>query len=357
MKHSRLFASLLVLTVSSTAVVVACSSDDASPAPGPGTTSSSTVTVHVSAAAGGSVADPSGKTTLTIPPGALERDTDITLALKPASAGSVVDVSEFGPDGLKFLKPVTLAIKGDASLAPSGKSLAVATLEGGAFKAVEGSTYANGVATAPIMHFSQYSIVVIDGIAVLQPPASCGAAVSGFTPCGGDPKGTWTFADFCAPAGNIGKVDNCPEVTAAIDYTITRDVVIDASTITVAAGTQKVVFTLNYPLVCLSRDGDGGTYDSGINDCPTLQSTLFKDPAKPGVCTDSGSNVCKCVQSEEKAAAASTDTYVTSGTTITTTKSDGKMETSEYCVKGNLLTVQAAGADGGTGTLYTLIRK
>jgi hypothetical protein len=356
MNRSRLLASLLVLVTASTAVIVACSSDE-STTPAATNPSSTTTTVHVSAAAGGTVADPSGKTTLTIPAGALAADTDITLSLKPAANGAVVDISEFGPDGLTFLKPVTLAIKADAALAPQGKSLSVATLEGGAFKAVTGSTYAAGVATASISHFSSYSIVVIDGIAVLQPPASCTAALAGFKACGGDPTGTWTFADFCVPAQDIGSVQNCPEVTAAVDYTINRDVVIDGTTITSTAGTQKVVFTINYPLVCFTRDGDGGTYDAGINDCATVQSKFYKDPANPGVCTDNGSGVCKCVQSQEKAATASTDTYVTNGTTITTTKTDGTMSTSDYCVNGNLLTVQAAGKDGGVGGLYTLIRK
>ena len=355
MNRHRLLASLVILVASSTGVIVACSSDESTtPA---GTTSSSTTTVHVSAAAGGTVADPSGKTTLTIPPGALAADTDITLALKPAANGAVVDITEFGPDGLTFLKPVTLAIKADAALAPKDKALSVAMLEGGAFKAVTGSTYANGVATAAIMHFSQYSVVVIDGVAVLQPPASCTAALADFTPCGGDLTGTWTFADFCVPQQNIGNLKNCPELTASLDYTLNRDVVIDATTITIAAGTQKVVSTINYPLVCFNRDGDGGVYDSGVNDCATVQSTFFKDPAKPGNCVDKGAGICACTQSEEKPATASTDTYVTSGTSLTTTKSDGSMETSQYCVKGNLLTVQGAGKDGGTGNLFTLIRK
>ena len=353
MIRHRLALSVIVLAFGGTGLVLACSSSSG----GSSGTTSTTTTVHVSAAAGGTVADPSGKTTLTIPPGALAQDTDITLAIKPASAGAVVDVSEFGPDGLKFLKPVTLAIKADATLAVQGKSLALATLDNGAFKAIDGSTYAAGSATGSIQHFSSYSVVVIDGIAVLQPPASCAAALSGFKACGGDLKGTWNFADFCAPAQDLVKVPNCPEVTASIDFTITRDVVIDATSISIAAGTQKIVSTINYPLVCLTRDGDGGTFDSGINDCATLQARFFKDPAKPGTCTDKGSGICACTQTGEQPAMAETSTYTTSGTTVTTTKKDGTMETSDYCVNSNLLTVRGAGKDGGPPSLYTLIRK
>lgn len=357
MNRHRLLASLLLLVASSTAVIVACSSDDSgTPATTPSSTTGTT-TVHVSAAAGGTVADPTGKTTLTIPPGALAADTDITLALKPAANGAVVDVSEFGPDGLTFLKPVTLAIKADAALAPQGKSLSVAMLEGGAFKAVSGSTYAAGVATAAIMHFSQYSVVVIDGVAVLQPPASCVAALADFKPCGGDPAGTWTFADFCAPAQGIGAVPNCPELTATIDYTINRDVVIDASNITIAAGSAHTALVINYPLVCFTRDGDGGTIDAGISDCATLQTQINKDPKNMYACVDKGSGICACTTASDATAAEEKQTYTTSGTSLTTTKSDGTMDTSEYCVNGNLLSVQAAGKDGGAPTLYTLIRK
>ena len=141
MIRHRFALSLIVLACGGAAVVLACSSSDSGSS---GTTSSTTTTVHVSAAAGGTVADPSGKTTLTIPPGALAKDTDITLAITPKSGSAVVDVSEFGPDGLQFLKPVALTIKGDAALAPAGKSLALAVNDGADFKAIEGSTYANG---------------------------------------------------------------------------------------------------------------------------------------------------------------------------------------------------------------------
>lgn len=357
MKRHRFALSFcaLVLGACGAAIVVACSSDSSSSSSG---AASSTTTVHISAAAGGVVSDPSGKTTLNIPPGALEKDTDITLTIQPASAGAVVDVSEFGPDGLKFLKPVALSIKGDATLAPQGKSLALATLEGAAFKAIQGSTYASGAASGSITHFSKYSVVIVDGQLILQPPASCVAALAAFAPCGGDAKGTWTFADFCLPAQDPGNgAKTCPELTAEIDVTIAREVVIDATTIVIGAGTSKIVSTINYPLVCFNRVPDGGTVDSGINDCAAVQKNFFKDPAKPGTCVDKSAGICACTQSEDKPAAAETSTYTTSGNSLTTTKADGTMETSEYCAKGNLLSVKAAGKDGGQGTLYTLIRK
>jgi hypothetical protein len=361
MRLNRFALSLLILCVGSTGIIMACSSDDT--AGGGGTTTSGTTTVRVTAAAGGTVADPSGKTSLTIPPGALAADTDITLTLTPAANGALVDVSELGPDGLTFLKPVTLSIKADASLAPADKALAIAVLEGGAFKALEGSTYANGAASAPIMHFSKYSIIQVNGRVILQPPASCTAAQAGFTSaCGGDPKGTWTFAEFCLPEGDLGAgLQGCPEASAEADFTITREVVIDATTITIAAGSQKTDFVINVPIACFNRTQDGGMYDSGVSTCADVQNVFNKnkDPSKLATCTDKGSGICACATTETKDQPAEVQQYTTnSGAgTITVTKSDGSMSTSQYCVNGNLLSIKGEGKDGGQGGIFVLNRK
>ena len=157
MQINRLFVlGVLVVSALGGTAVVACSSDDPSSSSSSSSSSGSsgqtgdTVTVRVSAAAGGSVADKDGKAKLDIPAGALEKDTDITLKLTEKSGNAVIEIADFGPDGLKFLKPATLEFKADSSLATAGKSLAVAMEEGGTFKALTGSTYANGVAKAPV---------------------------------------------------------------------------------------------------------------------------------------------------------------------------------------------------------------
>jgi hypothetical protein len=131
-----------------------------------------------------------------------------------------------------------------------------------------------------------------------------------------------------------------------------------ATTLAIAAGSQTVVSTFNIPLVCLNRTADGGTQDSGITDCAGLQTRFFKDPAKPGTCTDKGSGICACTQTETKQQVAETQTYTTNGAGIMTiTKADGSMSMNEYCVNNNLLTVKAAGKDGGEGVIYVLNKK
>lgn len=152
---------VLLLAICSSALLPACATDEDASAVGDAT--GGVTSKRIVAAAGGLITDPSGMTSLVIPPGALAQDTDVTLTILPQAGASVVAVSELGPDGLTFLQPVTLTIKGDAALAPAGKSLAVAVKEAGGFVALAGSTYADGAASAPIMHFSQYGLIPVDG--------------------------------------------------------------------------------------------------------------------------------------------------------------------------------------------------
>ena len=364
MIRARFATALFLLAIGAGGVVVvACSSDDTAPAKGT-TTPSGTTTVHVSAAAGGTVADPSGKTSLVIPPGALEKDTDITLSLTPAANGALVDVSEFGPDGLKFLKPVALTIKADAALASANKTLALAVLEGAAFKAVDGSTYANGAATASITHFSKYSIILLDGQVVLVPPKDCNDALANFKACGGDPKGTWTIKDLCIPGKSLGADPfngKCPQFSAEGDLVVTNELTIDATTITTSDGNIMTTSTLNVPLSCANTDGDGGVQNPApFPDCASFQVQINKDNAgKPQyTCVDKSAGVCACTVVETKPNPGNTKTYTVTGNTITSTDSTGKMGTpTEFCRNGNLLTVAGRDADGGVGLLYSLQQK
>jgi hypothetical protein len=113
----------------------------------------------ISAAQGGVVADSSGDITLTIPAGALATDTEITLKVVPKYAEALVAVGQFGPDGLVFAKPATLAIKAASTLVPAGHTLVIGLDEGGTFTPVPGSTSQDNVVSAPIEHFSSYSLM------------------------------------------------------------------------------------------------------------------------------------------------------------------------------------------------------
>ena len=341
--------SALVLSALGTSVVVACSSDESSSSSSSSGGSSGgqtgdTVTVRVSAATGGSVSDKDGKAKLDIPAGALAQDTDITLKLTEKSGAAVIEVADFGPDGLQFLKPATLEFKADATLAPAGKSLAVAIEEGGTFKAVAGSTYANGVAKAPVEHFTKFTVIVVDGVATLVDPASCQDARAKFVPCGGDPKGTWSFADFCpdpaAFAGSDPTGGKCPQYTITAEFIDTRDVTIDATTVTVAAGPQTVKLMSDFPASCFQPDG--GT-------APSCES-FSKDDAP---CTDKGGGQCHCEQTKVEQEEGSSNPWTATGNTFT---SGG--DTGEYCVSGDVLYYKSTSQTGGAkNLLYVLKRK
>lgn len=352
----RLIASLSVLVLTSSAAVIGCSSDDA-PAAAPAPVVMPAAGTRITAAAGGKVSDPAGKVTLSIPAGALAADTDITVAVIAPSGGSASDVYELGPDGLQFAKPVAIEIKGDKSLAPEGKTLALAVLEGGAFKPLADSAFDGTKATATITHFSRYALVIVDGQAILKPPASCDDAYAQFKACGGDLKGTWSFTEFCLPEQAIGTepaIPNCPEATVEGDFDLSgRDVIIDATTVKVSAGNIKLINVTNYPLVCSNRGPDGATAGEPIPDCPTLQAKVFKK----ATCVDKGSGVCQCTEVQDLPQEEQVSTYTTSGNTITSTDDKGKVTTNEYCVSGNVATSRAPDVDGKKGGLFSLKRK
>ncbi len=333
-----------VLAVGVLAPLPACSSDDStsgSSSSGGGTVGE-TVSVNVSAAAGGTVADKAGSVSLVIPPGALEKDTTITLAVGAAVTGTIANVYDFGPDGLKFTKPVSLEIK---ATVPEGKQAAVAFESAGAWKQLSGSTVdkTKGTVKASTDHFTKYSVVVVDGQATLQPPATCAQATADFTACGGDPTGTWTFAEFCVDAKSVGDPfkGKCPSGSATIDVTDDRTVTIDATTIKNGAGTQTLKSTYDIPAACLSANG------VTCAQVPGSDASL--------TCTSQANGDCQCNKQESNAKEPSTQTYTTSGSTITITDpTDNSVTNGEFCVKSNLLYFREVGGDG---LLYVLNRK
>lgn len=352
MRTHKLFPIVLSFLVAGVGVLVACSDDSSTNSTSSSGSASDTVTVRMTAATGGTISDKGGKATLSVPPGALEKDTEITLKVSPASGGAVGDVYDFGPDGLKFLKPSTLVIKADAALAPAGKSLAVAIEEGGKYKALTGSKYENGVATGTIEHFTKFSLVVVDGQVTLVDPTSCQDARTKFVACGGDPKGAWLFADFCPDPTSLPKdplKDKCAQYTLAVDMTSTREVTIDATTLGTGPGKETVVLTGTFPASCFADDGGTPTCDS------------FNDPAESRTCTDKGSGMCECTETTvtDKPDNPKSDTYTTDSATntITFTNKDGKVTAGEYCVSGDILYFKEKPQDGKVGLLYVLKRK
>ena len=161
--------------------------------------------------------------------------------------------------------------------------------------------------------------------------------------CGGDPKGTWLFAEFC-PDTSLFPSDpsegQCKAYTVGFDFTNTREVTIDGTNISTGAGTETMTLTANFPLSCFQADGGGAASCSDV----------FGEDA---TCTDKGGGNCECVQTDvEQKEAGTPQPYTVNGNVFTF----GSGQSGEYCVSGNLLYFNAP-SDGGAGLLYVLKRK
>ena len=343
MQVKKLFGVGCLVALASFSVLVACSSSDTSSTP-PSSSAGESVTVRITAAQGGTVADKSGKVSLAIPAGALAEDTDISLKVGAQANGSAGDVYDFGPDGLKFLKPATLTLKGDGITVPADKTAAIGLLEGTTFTKVEGSTFANGVATAPVMHFTKYAIILIGNDVVLQPPSSCTDAAAKFTNCGGDPTGTWKFSDYCIDPKVLGqlKPTDCTDWVASIEVDTTQTVTFSggatSGTVTTSDGTVTSKIITDFSKSCY---GDAGA--SVV--CADLSKPTNTPPT---TCTDSATaGKCHCEQIETKQATGNTKAFPDPDPT----------NKSEYCVQGSTMTVREFKAGAPTGTIFILAKQ
>jgi alpha-tubulin suppressor-like RCC1 family protein len=156
--------------------------------PPPSTPPSSDVSQVVSTA-GGTVETPNHAVKLVIPPDALDATTTIAVAhLDPtdtpaglptvafeAGRDTVVDAFDFGPDGLRFAKPVRLTISYDPAKLPSGtppEGLAIAKLREDGLIQLAGNLQvdaANHTVSGDVTGFSNYALI---GLA--PPPPNCG---------------------------------------------------------------------------------------------------------------------------------------------------------------------------------------
>lgn len=329
---------ITILTSLSLAALVpsaGCSSDGGSGT----TTPSETLTKRITAAEGGTISDSSGKVTLAIPAGALAEDTDISLSIGAAEAGSASSVYEFGPTGTQFSKPATLTVKLDGAV-PEGKTAQLAVLEGGAWKALDGNAFADGTATGDVAHFSKFAIVFVDGKVVAS---ACAEEVASWAGCGGDPKGTWKYSKLCTTA-EIGSGENpfaqiCPDAKIEADLTIDGTVTIDDTNVAASASTTTSVISFVIPASCY----------------PALNNATcdkLKDMFEADSCSEADGK-CTCKKtSTETDEADPPKPYTIDGTKITV----GDGSPTEFCVKGSSLSVESVD-DAGTRKAIMFLEK
>lgn len=191
------------------------------------------------------------------------------------------------------------------------------------------------------MSLKRASLPAITLLAAIVPTA-CGGDDDGglecaaFAPCGGDPVGEWSFDDICLESpvpdgeGCAGSSVDLSDLTASGTLTIEED------------GTYSSEFALagdisvHLPESCLPE---------GLS-CEELSTP-------DETCSASGS-ICDCVSTLDMDPVADSGAWEASGEAITLLPDSDDPEEGDYCVDGDVLTIQFE-ADGTTAT-YRLTR-
>jgi hypothetical protein len=121
------------------------------------------------------------------------------------------------------------------------------------------------------------------------PALECDEVPASFSPCGGDPAGSWELVQNCPGIVEYGAPlairDQCPEATTrlVLEYGGTLDV--DATTLQWGTTTFAAVQDVLVPAACVAAAWAG--------DCVNVQDVLA--PGRPGVtCTADSNGDCNC---------------------------------------------------------------
>lgn len=355
-RHFGVSVCLLAMLVM-VGLLAGCSSEGDEPAGAVGETASATISAD-----GGSLATASGSAALSIPAGALDSDTEIsinTLAAEgqpdAANLGSLV--FDLGPDGLAFKKPVTLELKLGGAV-PEGKKAHLATLDGGEWKTISGSAVAEGYVIAEIDHFSLYVIIFLPdgGSAIITDESACQEL--DFSACGGDGLvGRWLIQDYCLTHVSDDEISNpFAEIPECSDWSFGMDVAWEGFVEFKADGSGTASLGRSAMEAVVMIDDDClaylGTNSPGVEtptDDPEEVCTMMDTPREDGSkffgdCTY-GSGQCKCVQDMsdeiENQGEPVEFFYDTEGSNLKVGSSaESKDKTFPFCVEGDKLVLQ-----------------
>ncbi|HEY2407333.1 MAG TPA: hypothetical protein VGI10_15085 [Polyangiaceae bacterium] len=288
-----------------------------------------TVTVSITAASGGDVAIGSAK--LSIPPGALSADTDITLTTEapasslPEAATVQGPVYDFGPAGTTFSTPAPLTLP-LPSAPSSGQTAVVSWLDttSNAWQDLD-TTVSAGAVTAAVPHFTMFVVRFKGG--------GTGPVDCSFSACGGDITGAWTITAGCFNS-NSSALSGCPTATVMAQTDVAGMVTFNADSTYSVNLTESGTINAEVPTSCLS----GTTCDAF-------------GTSNQVACT-ADTTGCACTKAIMPANSSESGTYTTSGTTFTTTKTGDTPGTpNQYCVTGSTLKVQTTDSNGQVNIL------
>jgi hypothetical protein len=222
----------LILMLSTVLILSSCSKDDSSNnSSGPPVGSS---TQSITPQNGGSVDYQSA--TVTIPPGALNTTTDISVGIpassptytEPANSDQVGSVYEFGPDGTNFNTAVTVTMSYDqAAIGTKDEStLKIYTFtDANLTPDILGNIQVNettNTVTGTTTHFSYCVLIIASGTGPGPIPEH---------PTGGNPQGNWTFQSLTVDTTLVGENSRISE-TGTGDGTLTMTATTFASDLT-----------------------------------------------------------------------------------------------------------------------------
>jgi hypothetical protein len=308
---------------------------------GGGTAAPEMTAVMITAASGGTVA--LGGASLAVPGGSLATDTMVTLTSGPAPAGTPDSGTlhgkfyAFGPSGTAFSPPATLTLPADS--VPAGKKAVISTIEDGGTTWTDlETTAAGGMLTAPVSHFSGFSIryVVVGGAAFdctkVKPP------------CGGPIAGAWTFAGVCVTdAAATQTIPDCPTGTETKVETIQGSATFNEDLTYALHFTVAFDGSFNAPASCIASSGK--TFAS----CADVANAIVKTTVTAS-CTGTPSTGCACTVPNVEASKTTNEagSYAVTGTSFTTTKTGSATgdDPTPFCVDGNTAYVQIMNPTG-----------
>jgi hypothetical protein len=194
------------------------------------------------------------------------------------------------------------------------------------------------------------SVLGMTCLAAMTVLSGCGDSVGGTcgnTPaCGGDLVGTWTIASSCVSAGSSMSA-LCPGATAdtanlKVTGTITYTADMTYTTNSVLSGSETLVL----PLSCFVQSDVSAT-------CDQLGQIYMNDPTNQSA-TCTGSSICTCTIVLSNQTSTRTGTYSTTAAGLATdTPTGGAPSQSDYCVRGQTLTLSPHAGAGIMGQSVT----
>jgi hypothetical protein len=154
-----------------------------------------------------------------------------------------------------------------------------------------------------------------------------------FSPCGGNPEGTWRVQETCMEVTFAMLPAGCPDMIQDFDVDVVGTYTFESGTVTTEAAMQTEL-TLVINDSC-ARTITGSEMVTAELACPILEQQAAGDPETTMSCEFDGTN-CVCLQTQTPAPEKTTSTYQVSGNQLI----NDQGEALDFCSEGDSLLLQ-----------------